>query len=92
MPWKKKRERERKKESPRERPKGTSEFVLLQNFQFILDERPGTGGGRKIARSLPFTFFKASKLPCQQTIHGKHRRSTPELHSTMIYPGRSSPR
>lgn len=57
MPWKKKRgEGEVGGGSPRERPEGTSEFVLLQNFQFILDKRPGMGGGRKIAGSLPFSF------------------------------------
>lgn len=91
MPWKKKREGGR---SPRERPKGISEFVLLQNFQFILDKRPGMGGGRKIAGSLHFSssFFKTLKLPCQQTIQGEHGRSAPESRSTMIYPGRSSPR
>lgn len=56
MPWKKKRGGGGGG-SPRERPKGTSEFVLLQNFQFILDKRPGMGGGRKIAESLPFSSF-----------------------------------
>lgn len=42
--------------SPRERPKGTSEFVFLQRLQFILDMRPGMGGGREITGSLPLLF------------------------------------
>lgn len=68
--------------SPRGRPKGTSEFVLLQSLQFILDMRPGIGGGRKITGSLPL-LFEPGSFPVNKQYRASGAGAAPEPRSAL---------